>query len=160
MPRAPCSMKQPGRRMHVRNTWKGQRERAVLYGNRYQHISRARSDWKIGAIHIPGARYIFLWAGEISISSSELPNFLTILWLLPILSACLRCRAVIGTYLVCCFVQGWLRCAMLCCSCGRCSTTTFSYTWKRPTKTKNREKKAIPVKLMKKRKGKILAGNK
>ena len=61
-------------------------------------------------------------------------------------SASLRCRALIGTSLVCCFVQGWLRCSVLCCAvlccallccallaipclryhCCTCSTITYS----------------------------------
>ena len=55
----------------------------------------------------------------------------TTCWLPPTLSACLRCRAVTGTHLHCCFVQACLRC-ILCYACGRCSIDNMLvYTYKK-----------------------------
>ena len=63
----------------------------------------------------------------------------TTCWLSPILVCLLALSRSDRHGLVCCFMQGWLRCAVLCCAvlccallclrhyCCRCSTTTYSH---------------------------------
>ena len=82
----------------------------------------------------------FCWPGSIRFLGSfwehgELHKCSTTRWLSPTLSACLHCRALIGAYLLCCFVQGWFNFDVLCCACGRCSTTC-SYVEKQTHKNK------------------------
>ena len=62
----------------------------------------------------------------------------------------LRCRALIGTRVVCCFVQGWLRlaCAVFC---GSCSTTTNMFVhFRNKTKQKLKKKKSKKKALLQK----------
>ena len=96
--------KQPGRRVHGRNR-KDKRERT-------HQLSCFVNGWVFFCTCGPG-RFRFICSLREHSELYKLCITLDDCWLEPILSACLRCRALIGAYLLCCLCE-LLRCAVLC----------------------------------------------
>ena len=131
-----ASGNQPGRRKHVRakEIWTGRKRGGVGYW-----------DWKLGksfAHHTSCVWVLVYFVGRadfyffVRFENTASCRCSSTSWRLSTLFACLRCRALIGRYSLCCVVQSWLRCAaavlwccavLCCCACGRCSTTTCLY---------------------------------
>ena len=95
---------------------RGWRERAALYlieiGSNDESFAHRTSVscFASGCVLFPG-RFRFLrsfW------ERSEMYKCSTRCQFSRTLSACLRCRALVGTYLLYCFVRGWFRLAVLC----------------------------------------------
>ena len=114
MRRAPCSRKTTSTPhaciIHICLYERERRVSAVSYWNQIKANPSPTIDQLLVVVFVLGrVDFDFIAGFENAVSC----RFSTTCWLSLTLSASLRCRALVGTYVLFCFVQSWLRCAML-----------------------------------------------
>ena len=131
MRRAPCSSKttETPHTKYLTGTKDGEKEQCCILLRLEMKANSCITPAKLLCKRL----YTFVGRAEIRFLSSswedgELHKCSTTCWLKPTMSACLRC----GVVALC-----RADCAVLCCACGRFSTTCF--TWKRKSKKKQNE---------------------